>query len=327
MLDNPLSPKSNDAAQLVETDVYASQCKVMERLTELAEFWNQLPAFRAVAETEHLKAAAEYLGVGAPALSRSIRLLEERLGTELFVREGRGLKLNEAGRLLLEAARVAMQQLDEAQLTLRGETLAGPVHIASSGVVTTSYLLPAIIVLRASHPTLVPVLSGPPPLDVVARLQRGLLDVAFTSDPIDAPALLRERLGVETSGVYCGRGHPLFERSDVAIDEIAQYDFVGPTTTSGRGSEGWPSAKPRRIGAIVDQMRIGLEFCASGHFLAVLPDALARADGRAERLWRLPVELGTRVELFALLRDSGGRRGRAEVVVEAVRTSIAKSKA
>ncbi|MCA8968842.1 MAG: LysR family transcriptional regulator [Planctomycetes bacterium] len=295
----------------------------MDRLADLAEFWNQLPAFRAVAETEHLKDAARKLGVGAPALSRSVRLLEERLGTQLFVREGRGLRLNEAGRRLLESARIAMNHLDEAQLALRGETLSGPVHIASSGVVTTSYLLPAIIELRADHAGLVPVLSGPPPHDVVLRLQRGLLDVAFTSDVIDAPGLVREHLGTETSGLYCGTGHPLHGRTDITIDEACEHDFVGPPQASGRASEGWPRDKPRRLGAIVDQMRIGLEFCASGHFLAVLPDALARSYGRD--LWRLPVDLDSRVDLFALLRESTGTRGRAEVVVDAVRRKIESS--
>lgn len=294
----------------------------VERLRDLAEYWNWLPAFRAVAETEHLPSAAAGLGIGAPALSRSIRLLEQRLGTKLFLREGRGLQLNEEGRQFLEAARAAMSHVHDVTRSLRGETHAGPVHIASSGVVTTSYLLPACIELRATHPKLIPVLSGPPPQDVVMRLQRGTLDVAFTSDEIEAPGLARVKLGVETSGVYCGHGHPLHGKRATSFEEIAKHDFVGPPPTAGRGSEGWPVESPRRLGAIVDQMRIGVEFCASGRYLAVLPDALARTYGAGSALWRLPVELPSRVELYGLHRRSTGPAGRAEIVVDAVRGII-----
>lgn len=301
----------------------------MERLRDLAEFWNWLPAFRAVAETEHLPTASEGLGIGAPALSRSIRLLEKRLGTKLFLREGRGLQLNEEGKQLLAAARRAMAHVHEASLALRGDTFAGPVHIASSGMVTTSYLLPALLELRSTHPELVPVLSGPPPQDVVVQLRRGMLDVALTSDPIEAHGLKRVELGVETSGVYCGPGHPLYERTDVDFHEIAEHDFVGPAPTKGRGSEGWPVDVPRQVGAVVDQMRIGLAFCASGGYLAVLPDALARSYAQGV-LRRLPVELAARVSLYGIHRarlGSGKSRdqGRAEILVEAVRKQIART--
>ncbi len=58
----------------------------MERLRRVASFWNWLPAFRAVAETEHLPTAAEALFVSPSALSRAIRLLEKDVGQPLFRR-------------------------------------------------------------------------------------------------------------------------------------------------------------------------------------------------------------------------------------------------
>ena len=51
----------------------------MERMRRLTTLWSWLPGFRAVAETQHLPTASKQLHVGASALSRTIRLLEEAL--------------------------------------------------------------------------------------------------------------------------------------------------------------------------------------------------------------------------------------------------------
>ena len=77
----------------------------MDHLRRLFRVWNWLPAFRAVAETEHLPTASTVLNVTPSALSRSIKHLEEELGQQLFLRVGRRLELSPAGHELLRALR------------------------------------------------------------------------------------------------------------------------------------------------------------------------------------------------------------------------------
>ena len=62
---------------------------------------NTLVAFRAVAESQNLRAAAEQLHLTHSAVSQQIRALEERLGFALFDRHGRRVVLNRAGEALL----------------------------------------------------------------------------------------------------------------------------------------------------------------------------------------------------------------------------------
>ena len=62
----------------------------------------QLRTFRAVAELGSLSKAADRLRAAQPALSRHIKLLEHELRVELFVRNGRGMLLTSAGRMLLD---------------------------------------------------------------------------------------------------------------------------------------------------------------------------------------------------------------------------------
>ena len=61
----------------------------------------QLRTFSCVAELGSLSKASDTLRVAQPALSRQIKLLEHELRAELFTRNGRGMVLTEAGRLLL----------------------------------------------------------------------------------------------------------------------------------------------------------------------------------------------------------------------------------
>jgi len=74
---------------------------------------NTLPAFRAVAELQNLRAAADVLHLTHSAVSQQIRGLEDQLGFALFDRRGRRVVLNAAGEALLRSVRSALAQLDD----------------------------------------------------------------------------------------------------------------------------------------------------------------------------------------------------------------------
>lgn len=85
----------------------------MERARAIAAFWSWLPAFRCVAEYGGIQRAAGVLHVSPSALSRTIRLLEDAIGSALFVRSATGLTLTESGVALLEGTRDAMRRVDD----------------------------------------------------------------------------------------------------------------------------------------------------------------------------------------------------------------------
>ena len=73
----------------------------------------QLRTFSCVAELGSLSKASDTLRVAQPALSRQIKLLEHELRAELFTRNGRGMVLTEAGRLLLARTGGIVRQIDQ----------------------------------------------------------------------------------------------------------------------------------------------------------------------------------------------------------------------
>jgi len=87
---------------------------------------NTLPAFRAAARLQNLRAAAEELHLTHSAVSQQIKLLEDQLGLALFDRRGRSLVLNAAGAALQRAVEPALDRLAEgvraAQAVAAGES-------------------------------------------------------------------------------------------------------------------------------------------------------------------------------------------------------------
>ncbi len=291
----------------------------MERLRRVTSLWSWLPAFRAVAETQHLPTASQQLFVSASALSRTIKLLEEDVGRRLFLRSGRRIELNESGERFLVAVRTAMRIVHDGLLALESTELRGPVYVSTVGLATTAYLLPGLARLRNTQPELVPHVSHLPSSEVNGQLLRGEIDVAIVTHPIDDGELAKTHLGRAQTGIYCGESHPLFGVDELDADALVQHPFAAlATDAEGRSVEDWPPTVERSIGIWVDQQSLALQLCARGNFLAVLPDAVGEPEVARRRLHRLPLSVTGDVDVFAMTRPTLGPGGRTEAVVQAV---------
>jgi LysR family glycine cleavage system transcriptional activator len=117
---------------------------------------NTLTAFRAVAELQNLRAAADVLHLTHSAVSQQIRGLEEQLGFALFDRRGRRVVLNAAGQALLRSVQSALALLDDgvqaAAAASTGDAQRLRVTVLPS--LANRWLLPRISRWRDRHPAL-----------------------------------------------------------------------------------------------------------------------------------------------------------------------------
>ena len=267
----------------------------VERTRRLANFWSWLPAFRAVAEKEHLPSAADELFVSPSALSRSVRHLEEQLGVALFERQGRGMVLSEKGRELLNYVRKAMRLVDDGVEAVTTNGSVSSVRVATPGPFTSLSILPALRRIQDEHPKLVPTLLTMTGFDATAGLLSGAVDLALVDDPVPEPNLVVERLATVHYGVYCGPGHPLYASREPTRDQILMYPFAVPTPDD---NDHFPVDVSRRINAFSSQAHLRVELCAAGSSLAMLPESVAR---HRPELRALPFE-GVEEVLYAVYR-------------------------
>lgn len=107
---------------------------------------SDLNIFLVAAETANFSEAGRRLHLSQPAISQTVDSLEKRFGVKLFVRQGRAVRLTEAGQVLQPLARELMastRRLDETMCSLNGEVI-GEMTLGCS-TASGKYLLPGLI--------------------------------------------------------------------------------------------------------------------------------------------------------------------------------------
>lgn len=288
--------------------------------------WNWLPAFAEIAESGSVAAAAKRLSLTPAAVSRTLGLLEDAMGTPVFNRVGRGLVLNAAGTALRDAVRAATRDIDAGLSESLGDPFLGPLRVASIGVLTDHYVVPGLIALKRAHAELLPEHANLGPAEAATLLVRGLLDVAFWYEEITVEEIVVERLGQIPASIYCGRGHPLFTARRPALADVLAHAFSVPRIgDSGRVQDGWPSDVPRKIGMRITMLRSNLVVALSGAMLTVLPDVTAARHVAAGELRVLPVLSLPPIEIFAARHAAALGRRPAQLLVDEVTAALAAS--
>jgi DNA-binding transcriptional LysR family regulator len=183
--------------------------------------------FETIAELQHLGRASARLHRTQPALTSSIRRLEADCGTALFEKSGRGIRLTEAGKVLLKwAQRLRFDQEDAKQeLQSIGAGLMGHVRI---GIVPTAaqFLLPTVarrLLQEAPQVTLRTVVGL---IDTLKpQLRAGELDLMVGTESADEPGWISRKLAEDMIVVAASDKHPVFQ-SQPTLRDLAAYAWA-----------------------------------------------------------------------------------------------------
>jgi DNA-binding transcriptional LysR family regulator len=135
----------------------------------------------AVAREGSVTAAAESLHYAQPSVSHHLAKLEAEVGVPLLQRMGRGIRLTEAGRLLVERAESILQQVESAQLELAelAGLRTGRVRLASFPSALATLVPPAVAKIAEAHPGVQLTLIEAEPPDALSALRTNDVDVAL----------------------------------------------------------------------------------------------------------------------------------------------------
>lgn len=186
--------------------------------------------FLEIARAQSVSVAAAQLNFTQPAVSRSLKELEGILGMRLFDRVGRGLRLNEAGRIFQSHAAASMTELMRGHDRLSKEGGAS-VRLSVGALPTASTdLLPrAALRFRAQAPNVrLHILTGPNWL-LFNQLRDGALDlvVGRMAEGQAATGVTFEQLYIEDVVLVCRPDHPILT-ANKPISEIGEFPMILP---------------------------------------------------------------------------------------------------
>ncbi|MFL4476366.1 LysR family transcriptional regulator [Paeniglutamicibacter sp. MACA_103] len=197
--------------------------------------FRQFEAFLAVAEELHFGRAAEKLHMAQPALSRSIRLLERELGTELFERTTRKVRLTPSGEALLEPAKVINVHVDGVKRIARSAQQGeiGLVKVGFAG--TTGYSIMSILAREVSREQPGISLALQPQMysgEALSMLRDGEIDLGVISSaaPVGISTLLVRN---ETLVVAVPSDHALADKDEVGVGELRDQRFIAYPASHG----------------------------------------------------------------------------------------------
>ena len=189
--------------------------------------------FDAVARHGSIRKAAESLHLASSALNRRILDLEEEVGSPLFERLPRGVRLTAAGEVLVNYVRWSLKELRkvEAQIDqLQGE-VRGAVRIAVAESVTPSLLPRAIAEYQEAHPGVGFHVLVDGPEELLSALVRDHVDLILTHEPPQQPTLSVLAVAEHPLRAYVSPTHPLAARSQVSLRQCSHFPWAMPDHT------------------------------------------------------------------------------------------------
>jgi DNA-binding transcriptional LysR family regulator len=198
----------------------------------------ELAYFLAVADELHFGRAASHLGITQPALSKTIRQLERRLGVMLFERTSRTVTLTQAGQMLAGEARTVLDAVSAATVRTQRAGTRHPRLILAMKPGGDAGLLPAILAAYEREPDVLPievVFGG----DRALMLREGQADAALLyAPPDDVRGLDTETLLTEAPVAVLPGSHPLSHQASLRMADLAGENLHkhNPTDASAMGS-------------------------------------------------------------------------------------------
>ena len=235
--------------------------------------------FLAAAEHLHFSAAAAELHISQPALSRSVRQLEERLGVTLFERAAKGVVLTRYGELLARRARLMELEAEHtiAEIEAIKTGSGGTLHVGAGPVWLRIFLPPAIRELQRHYPELqIDLMTGVIETHLSA-LMNGRIDLLCGDlDFPNHPELRRIHLIDLQFVVIAGAHHPLAGKAAVRAEELTRFpwivlrgDYLGRNRFGAFFSA--QNLDPPKPSIVISPGVENFGFLAEGDYLAFIP--------------------------------------------------------
>jgi DNA-binding transcriptional LysR family regulator len=279
-----------------------------------------LTQLAAVLDAGSISGGAQMLGLTQPAVSRSLAMLEARVGKALFIKGKRPLQPTPLGAQLAAYGRTILTASRRASDTVKG-FLAGTKGVVRVGGVP--FFMDAMISrmiadFQNAEPDVTVQQSYGNQSDLYAALENDLIDLAIVPMGLVAAAA-----GFDFTEILPGRnivacrvGHPLLRKRRLQLSDLTEYPWVAPLPGSPLMSD--LHSILLTIGVSAINIRYGggslmsvINYMAETNALSVLPFSVVFAQRKDTRITVVPLEIPQPNRTLGILRRAGPSRAQA----------------
>jgi len=257
--------------------------------------WNLLYTFMVIVQEERIAAAAERLLVTQPAVSLALKRLEETVGVRLIDRGAGKLAMTPAGEALYPEACKLYAAISRLPITFKQTppAVTGKITISTLSRVVSSDFDTALTIFFKEHPKVELSISVKSVVEILREMELGKITLGVCGgiipDMLTKKWLLREEFGL-----FCGKTHSLFGKSNLTLDHLRGEAFV-TFTTDILGGNHMSDVTAIRAKASIGQFVRGRSFNVSevrrmieiGLGIGFLPLHIASPYVQSGSLWRL----------------------------------------
>ena len=186
--------------------------------------------FYTVAKCGSLTKAAEELYISQPAVSQSIKQLENQLGLPLFNRTHRGMELSaQGGKLIFKQVEEALGMLEEAESRLleMQSSAVGTIRIGATDGIFSNILADKIVQFNAEYPAVkIELITGTSP-ETLTQLKENKCDIGFINLPIEDKDVQFTRTVAHLSDIFvAGEKFEHLKGKELNLSSLQEYPLI-----------------------------------------------------------------------------------------------------
>ncbi|EIT86224.1 LysR family transcriptional regulator [Fictibacillus macauensis ZFHKF-1] len=189
---------------------------------------SELAIFVAVVEKAHFSEAAKLLHLTQPAVSRSIKQLEQKMNAKLLYRTTKEVALTKAGKIVYDHAKEILGLYERMEVRVN-DTMnqpAGPLKIAAS-YTFGEYVLPHIVArVRSRYEDIVPSITIGNTREVVTLVAEQRMDLGIIEGNVADDTVVKETFASDSLVVVASRQHPLVRKDGITMSDLVQETWI-----------------------------------------------------------------------------------------------------
>ena len=187
-----------------------------------------LRLFKAILEAQNLSLGASAMNMTASSASYRLKNLEYAVGSDLFVRTPKGMRLTPAGEVLARHTQKLLGDVEAMHLELSdySRNLKGSIRLLANSSSLNSFIIPSLARFLAANSSINIDLKELDSPSIVGKIEDGETDIGVVAEQAPSPHLLSELYAVEWLVCIVAPSHPLATKKEVSFSETLEHDFV-----------------------------------------------------------------------------------------------------